>query len=47
MEKIKNRTSKYEISVKPYKDKYFEARISTNFGGGIKKKNNKIWKNTR
>ena len=44
MEKIKNRTSKYEISVRPYKDKYFNARISINLGGGISKRIEKYGK---
>ena len=33
MEKIKERTSKYEISIRLKNNKYYEARISLNFGG--------------
>lgn len=36
MEKIKERTNKYEISVRPKNNKYYEARISLNFGGDCK-----------
>ena len=36
MEKIKERTSKYEISIRPKGKKYFEARISLNFGQNCK-----------
>ena len=38
MEKIKERASKYEISVHQKSSKYYIARISTNFGGGISKR---------
>ena len=36
MEKIKQRTNKYEISIRPKGEKYFEARISLNFGQNCK-----------
>lgn len=45
MEKNKDRTNKYEISVRYKNDKYLEARISLNFGGDCKTRINKGGKN--
>lgn len=36
MEKVKERTSKYEISIRQKNNKYYEARISLNFGNNCR-----------